>query len=245
MISVVSLAVVSIYHQQRAAQPMFARRKRKCLCSSYLPPQGGSSAICKTLKRTENSPWACVSVYQKRLQPNHKHPWLRKYTQTWVFIRSLSGSLFVMDKPPACVWLKRCTQKWVCVCVCVCVCTHWCSWVFVLQGGVKVLITGPWQEASSNYSCLFDQISVPASLIQPGVLRCYCPGEGPVSLIPVNLSMDTSIYLSFYVSIYLSDNLCICLFIFLSIYLFIYVSVYLFIYLSIYLCINLFIYISI
>lgn len=40
-----------------------------------------------------------------------------------------------------------------------------------------MLITGPWQEASSNYSCLFDQISVPASLIQPGVLRCYCPGE--------------------------------------------------------------------
>ena len=51
--------------------------------------------------------------------------------------------------------------------------------VFVVcrfQGGVKVLITGPWQEASSDYSCLFDQITVPASLIQPGVLRCYCPG---------------------------------------------------------------------
>lgn len=47
----------------------------------------------------------------------------------------------------------------------------------LLKGGVKVLITGPWQEASSNYSCLFDQISVPASLIQPGVLRCYCPGK--------------------------------------------------------------------
>jgi hypothetical protein len=45
---------------------------------------------------------------------------------------------------------------------------------------VKVLITGPWQEASNNYSCLFDQISVPASLIQPGVLRCYCPGEEAV-----------------------------------------------------------------
>lgn len=42
---------------------------------------------------------------------------------------------------------------------------------------MKVLITGPWQEASNNYSCLFDQISVPASLIQPGVLRCYCPGK--------------------------------------------------------------------
>lgn len=46
-----------------------------------------------------------------------------------------------------------------------------------VQGGVKVLITGPWQEASSDYSCLFDQITVPASLIQPGVLRCYCPGS--------------------------------------------------------------------
>lgn len=45
---------------------------------------------------------------------------------------------------------------------------------------MKVLITGPWQEASNNYSCLFDQISVPASLIQPGVLRCYCPGEEAV-----------------------------------------------------------------
>lgn len=44
---------------------------------------------------------------------------------------------------------------------------------------MKVLITGPWQEASNNYSCRFDQISVPASLIQPGVLRCYCPGERP------------------------------------------------------------------
>lgn len=59
------------------------------------------------------------------------------------------------------------------------------SAVCSLQGGVKVLITGPWQEASNNYSCLFDQISVPASLIQPGVLRCYCPGEkawGPGAL---------------------------------------------------------------
>ncbi|XP_076862199.1 calmodulin-binding transcription activator 1 isoform X3 [Brachyhypopomus gauderio] len=45
------------------------------------------------------------------------------------------------------------------------------------EGGVKVLITGPWQEASSDYSCLFDQITVPASLIQPGVLRCYCPAH--------------------------------------------------------------------
>lgn len=41
---------------------------------------------------------------------------------------------------------------------------------------MKVLITGPWSELSGRYSCVFDQTSVPASLIQPGVLRCYCPG---------------------------------------------------------------------
>lgn len=40
-----------------------------------------------------------------------------------------------------------------------------------------MLITGPWLESSSEYSCLFDHISVPAALIQPGVLRCYCPGN--------------------------------------------------------------------
>ncbi|KAL7858983.1 hypothetical protein SRHO_G00141300 [Serrasalmus rhombeus] len=45
------------------------------------------------------------------------------------------------------------------------------------EGGVKVLITGPWSEVSGRYSCMFDQSTVPASLIQPGVLRCYCPGE--------------------------------------------------------------------
>lgn len=47
-----------------------------------------------------------------------------------------------------------------------------------LQGGVKVLITGPWTEAAEHYSCVFDHIAVPASLVQPGVLRCYCPGTG-------------------------------------------------------------------
>ncbi|NXD60209.1 CMTA2 protein, partial [Corvus moneduloides] len=42
------------------------------------------------------------------------------------------------------------------------------------QGGVKVLITGPWGDPGA-YSCLFDRTSVPAALVQPGVLRCYCP----------------------------------------------------------------------
>ncbi|XP_056299114.1 calmodulin-binding transcription activator 2 isoform X5 [Pseudoliparis swirei] len=45
------------------------------------------------------------------------------------------------------------------------------------EGGVKVLITGPWSEPSGRYSCVFDQNSVNASMIQPGVLRCYCPAH--------------------------------------------------------------------
>ncbi|XP_061664275.1 calmodulin-binding transcription activator 2 isoform X2 [Syngnathoides biaculeatus] len=45
------------------------------------------------------------------------------------------------------------------------------------EGGVKVLITGPWSEPSGRYSCVFDQSAVPASLIQHGVLRCYCPAH--------------------------------------------------------------------
>ncbi|XP_031422481.1 calmodulin-binding transcription activator 1 isoform X4 [Clupea harengus] len=60
------------------------------------------------------------------------------------------------------------------------------------EGGVKVLITGPWQEASSNYSCLFDQISVPASLIQPGVLRCYCPAHD-TGLVTLQVAASTQI----------------------------------------------------
>ncbi|KAM4677159.1 calmodulin-binding transcription activator 2 [Discoglossus pictus] len=45
------------------------------------------------------------------------------------------------------------------------------------EGGVKILITGPWVEDTDSYSCVFDQLTVPASLIQSGVLRCYCPAH--------------------------------------------------------------------
>ncbi|XP_049608443.1 calmodulin-binding transcription activator 1 isoform X4 [Syngnathus scovelli] len=60
------------------------------------------------------------------------------------------------------------------------------------EGGVKVLITGPWQEAASDYSCFFDQISVPASLIQPGVLRCYCPAHD-TGLVTLQVAVGTQI----------------------------------------------------
>ena len=45
------------------------------------------------------------------------------------------------------------------------------------EGGIKVLVTGPWHSTTSPYSVLFDGVSVPASLVQRGVLRCFCPGK--------------------------------------------------------------------
>ncbi|KAM9313139.1 calmodulin-binding transcription activator 2 [Gastrophryne carolinensis] len=45
------------------------------------------------------------------------------------------------------------------------------------EGGVKILITGPWVDDADSYSCVFDHVTVPASLIQSGVLRCYCPAH--------------------------------------------------------------------
>ncbi|CAM4674550.1 unnamed protein product [Leuciscus chuanchicus] len=59
------------------------------------------------------------------------------------------------------------------------------------EGGVKVLITGPWSETDSRYSCVFDQSRVPASLIQPGVLRCYCPAH-EAGLVALHVLMDSS-----------------------------------------------------
>ncbi|XP_076850645.1 LOW QUALITY PROTEIN: calmodulin-binding transcription activator 2-like, partial [Brachyhypopomus gauderio] len=59
------------------------------------------------------------------------------------------------------------------------------------EGGVKVLITGPWSEESVRYSCVFDQSSVPATLIQAGVLRCYCPAhEAGVVALRVMKGLD-------------------------------------------------------
>ena len=48
------------------------------------------------------------------------------------------------------------------------------DWAYV-EGGIKVLITGPWYGQSNNYACLFDTTVVPATLVQPGVLKCICP----------------------------------------------------------------------
>lgn len=48
------------------------------------------------------------------------------------------------------------------------------------EGGVKVLVTGPWH-SSGPYTVLFDTFPVPTTLVQDGVLRCYCPGRKCIS----------------------------------------------------------------
>ncbi|CAN7986340.1 unnamed protein product, partial [Ixodes hexagonus] len=50
------------------------------------------------------------------------------------------------------------------------------DWAYT-EGGVKVLITGPWYSSSSPYTILFDGVSVPTTLVQSGVLRCFCPAH--------------------------------------------------------------------
>ena len=47
------------------------------------------------------------------------------------------------------------------------------------DGNTKVLILGDWSRQNGSYSCLFDGCSVLATLIQPGVLRCFCPPHDP------------------------------------------------------------------
>jgi len=42
---------------------------------------------------------------------------------------------------------------------------------------MKVLVAGAWHDAGSDYTVLFDSVSVPASLVQQGLLRCYTPGR--------------------------------------------------------------------
>ena len=47
------------------------------------------------------------------------------------------------------------------------------------EGGVKILVTGPWYSTTSPYTILFDGVSVEAELVQSGVLRCFCPEHNP------------------------------------------------------------------
>ncbi|XP_064599533.1 LOW QUALITY PROTEIN: calmodulin-binding transcription activator 2-like [Liolophura sinensis] len=60
------------------------------------------------------------------------------------------------------------------------------------EGGTKVLVTGPWLTASSNYYCLFDNKSIAATLVQPGVLRCFAPAHAP-GLVTLRVAMGDGV----------------------------------------------------
>lgn len=56
------------------------------------------------------------------------------------------------------------------------------------EGGIKVLVTGPWN-INSNYTVLFDSFPVPTTIVQSGVLRCYCPAH-EVGLAKLQVASD-------------------------------------------------------
>ncbi|XP_053688372.1 uncharacterized protein LOC128737701 isoform X2 [Sabethes cyaneus] len=56
------------------------------------------------------------------------------------------------------------------------------------EGGIKVLVTGPWS-SSSSYTVLFDSFPVPTTLVQNGVLRCYCPAH-EVGVVTLQVASD-------------------------------------------------------
>ncbi|XP_076451684.1 calmodulin-binding transcription activator 2-like [Babylonia areolata] len=57
------------------------------------------------------------------------------------------------------------------------------EWAYT-KDHTKVLVAGPWCNQSAIYTCVFDGKHVAASLVQPGVLRCFTPEHksGCVSL---------------------------------------------------------------
>ncbi|XP_065353438.1 calmodulin-binding transcription activator 2 isoform X6 [Cloeon dipterum] len=57
------------------------------------------------------------------------------------------------------------------------------------EGGVKVLVTGPWYSTTSPYTVLFDTVAVPTTLVQSGVLRCYCPAH-EVGLVTLQVACE-------------------------------------------------------
>ncbi|RWS29549.1 calmodulin-binding transcription activator-like protein [Leptotrombidium deliense] len=47
------------------------------------------------------------------------------------------------------------------------------------EGGMKILVTGPWFSPSHLYSIVIDGVFMQTSMVQSGVLRCYSPSHEP------------------------------------------------------------------
>lgn len=60
----------------------------------------------------------------------------------------------------------------------------------MLQGGIKVLVAGPWSgESAAHYSILFNCKAVPTELVQTGLLRCFSPRHSP-GLVSLQVSCN-------------------------------------------------------
>jgi len=67
------------------------------------------------------------------------------------------------------------------------------------DGGAKILIMGPDFHSGLNYYCLFDQVEVPAELVQDGVIRCrvpnyYKPGVVSFCVTRGNYNLFSEVY---------------------------------------------------
>eukprot|EP01118_Nematostelium_gracile_P007984 TRINITY_DN261_c0_g1_i1.p1 TRINITY_DN261_c0_g1~~TRINITY_DN261_c0_g1_i1.p1 ORF type:complete len:603 (-),score=129.81 TRINITY_DN261_c0_g1_i1:767-2575(-) len=56
------------------------------------------------------------------------------------------------------------------------------EWDYV-DGGAKVIITGPDFKRGISYFCMFDQMEVPAEVVQDGVLRCRVPAHSGTGVV--------------------------------------------------------------
>jgi hypothetical protein len=56
------------------------------------------------------------------------------------------------------------------------------EWDYI-DGGAKVIITGPDFKRGISYFCMFDQMEVPAEVIQDGVLRCRVPAHSGTGIV--------------------------------------------------------------
>ena len=73
---------------------------------------------------------------------------------------------------------------------------------------MKVLVAGSWRDSNeSEYSVQFDSVSVPAVMVQPGVLRCYAPRQYSTATTIVSVSLCLCLTL---VSLCLTVSLSVC-----------------------------------
>ncbi|XP_048258670.1 calmodulin-binding transcription activator 2-like [Haliotis rufescens] len=62
------------------------------------------------------------------------------------------------------------------------------DWCYT-DGGTKILVTGPWFSTSTSYSVVFNSKTVPATLVQAGVLRCFTPAHD-AGLVTLQVAND-------------------------------------------------------